>query len=256
MDISRRVFLQKLGLLSAGMAAPALSRAAQTGQSAGRPGAESIRRATAIAGQGAGGIHFFNHGPGLGRRVAVTFDDGPTPGVTEKVLAALRERHLSATFFMIGQRVTAAPSLARRVREEGHEIGNHSYTHPQLGRMPAPQVLAQLQKTQEAIEQATKFRPCWMRPPYGSFHPVQAPLAAQEGLGVVLWSVDTRDWARPGTERILGTVLTQTHPGSIVLMHDLHLQTAEVVGRIFDGLLERGFEFATISNLLGAPRIA
>lgn len=213
-----------------------------------------VRRATPVTGTREAGVRFVNHGPGLGRRIAVTFDDGPTPGVTEKVLAALRERHLSATFFMIGQRVAAAPSLAHRVREEGHEIGNHSYTHPQLGRLPAPQVLAQLGKTQEEIERATGFRPCWMRPPYGSFRPVQAPLASQEGLGVVLWSVDTRDWARPGTERIWETVMTQTRPGSIVLMHDLHLQTAEVVGRVLDGLLERGFEFATISGFLGVPR--
>ncbi|MDD4932361.1 MAG: polysaccharide deacetylase family protein [Methylacidiphilaceae bacterium] len=248
--------MQRLGLLGASMAAPSLSWAAQADQSVGQPGAETVRRATAVAGQAGGGVHFANHGPGLGRRIAVTFDDGPTPGVTEKVLAALRERHLSATFFMIGQRVAAAPSLARHVREEGHEIGNHSYTHPQLGRLPAQQVVAQLQRTQEVIEQNTGFRPSWMRPPYGSFRPAQAPIAAQEGLGVVLWSVDTRDWARPGTERILGTVLSQTRPGSIVLMHDLHLQTAEVVGRVLDGLLERGFEFATISNLLGAPRIA
>ncbi len=256
MDLSRRVFLRKLGLLGAGLATPSLGWALDmTARVAPPAGAETVRRA-APAGAAPAGVHFVNHGPGLGRRIAVTFDDGPTPGVTEKVLAALRERHLSATFFMIGQRVAAAPSLARRVREEGHEIGNHSYTHPQLGRLPAPQVLAQLQKTQEAIEQATGFRPRWMRPPYGSFRPAQAPLASEEGLGVVLWSVDTRDWARPGTERILETVLTQSHPGSIVLMHDLHLQTAEVVGRVLDGLLERGFEFATISGFLGSPRVA
>ncbi|QSR85574.1 polysaccharide deacetylase family protein [Methylacidimicrobium sp. B4] len=253
MDLSRRDFLQKLAALGVGLASPALGWAAQA---AAPGGPESVRRAAAVAGSAAAGVHFVNHGPGLGRRIAVTFDDGPTPGVTEKVLAALRERQLSATFFMIGERVAAAPSLAHRVRGEGHEIGNHSYTHPQLGRLPAPQVLSQLQKTQEVIEQSTGFRPCWMRPPYGSFRPAQAPLAAQEGLGVVLWNVDTRDWARPGTERILETVLTQARPGSIVLMHDLHLQTAEVVGRILDGLLERGFELTTISGFLGNPRTA
>ncbi|CAB4244241.1 Peptidoglycan/xylan/chitin deacetylase, PgdA/CDA1 family [Methylacidimicrobium sp. AP8] len=252
MELSRRDFLQKLAVLGAGLAAPAVAWAVPAAPT----GSGIARRAAPAAASGSPGVRFVNHGPGLGRRIAVTFDDGPTPGVTEKVLAALRERGLSATFFMIGERVSAAPSLAHRVREEGHEIGNHSYTHPQLGRLPAPQVLAQLERTQAAIEQATGFRPRWMRPPYGSFRPAQALLAAQEGLGVVLWSVDTRDWARPGAERIRETVLTQTRPGSIVLMHDLHLQTAEVLPSILDGLLERGFAFTTISGFLGSPQPA
>jgi peptidoglycan/xylan/chitin deacetylase (PgdA/CDA1 family) len=194
-----------------------------------------------------------NKGPGLGRRVALTFDDGPSPGVTETVLDELKKRDMKATFFMIGRRVTEAPELARRVLAEGHEVANHTFTHPTLSALSDEKVAAELDRCQEAIADAIQVEPVWFRPPYGAFRKNQGRLALERGLGVLLWSVDPRDWARPGVGRIAQTVLNNTQPGSIVLMHDLHRQTAEAVPQIFDGLIERGFEFTTISGFLGSP---
>jgi len=198
--------------------------------------------------------HFASHGNGFGNRIAVTFDDGPTPRITEKVLSELEKHRMRATFFMIGQRVKAEPSLAKAVADAGHEIGNHSYTHPQLAKMPASRVEEELSKTQDAIMEATGKKPQWFRPPYGSFiRSTQGPIAEKLGLGVVYWSVDPRDWSQPGVPVIISRVLAGAQPGSIILMHDLHPQTAEAVSTIFDGLQEKFFAFDNMSRLLGNP---
>jgi peptidoglycan/xylan/chitin deacetylase (PgdA/CDA1 family) len=97
-------------------------------------------------------------------------------------------------------------------------------------------------------------RPAWFRPPYGALRQDQAAMLARRGLGIVLWSVDSEDWSQPDEAKIVGTVLAETRPGSIILCHDLHRQTADGVGPILDGLLERGFSFATLSALMKRPR--
>jgi peptidoglycan/xylan/chitin deacetylase (PgdA/CDA1 family) len=196
---------------------------------------------------------FIHSGPGDGNRIAITFDDGPTPGVTEVVLDELGKRGLRATFFMIGRLVVAAPELARRVMAEGHEIGNHTFTHPKLNTLSDPQVGEEIQKTQDTLGAVVPCRPVWFRPPYGAFRRNQAGLAEGKNLGVVFWSVDPRDWSLPGEDRIVDVVLNQTKPGSIILCHDVQRQTAESVPRILDGLLARGFNFVTLSALLGRP---
>jgi peptidoglycan/xylan/chitin deacetylase (PgdA/CDA1 family) len=154
---------------------------------------------------------------------------------------------------MIGENVFAAPDLARRVLDEGHEIGNHTFTHAKLTTLPDEQVLDEIRKTQHVMDEVLYYRPAWLRPPFGEFRQNQAALAQGEGLGVVLWSVDPMDWSQPGEDKIVETILANTKPGSIILCHDLHRQTAVSVGRILDGLLERGMSFVTISALLGQP---
>jgi peptidoglycan/xylan/chitin deacetylase (PgdA/CDA1 family) len=196
-------------------------------------------------------IEFITSGPPDADRVALTFDDGPTPGVTDLILDELQRRNLHATFFMIGERIATAPDLARRVLAEGHEVGNHTFTHPKLTTLADEYVDAEIQKTQDIIGEVLNHRPAWFRPPYGALRQNQAILPAQKGLGIVLWSVDPQDWAQPGEAKIAGTVLAETKPGSIILCHDLHRQTADGVGAILDGLLERGFAFTTLSELLG-----
>ncbi len=197
--------------------------------------------------------HFVSSGPGFGNRLAITFDDGPTPGVTEKVLAALKERDLRATFFMIGQRVEAYPDLAKKVLDGGHEIGNHSFTHPKLSSMSDMSVSLELERCQEAVVKATGYRPVWCRPPYGAFKKSQGRLALALGLGVTYWSVDPRDWSQPGVATIIDRVTKGARPGSIILCHDLHQQTADAVDQILDDLLKRQFEFINISGFLGQP---
>ena len=143
--------------------------------------------------------HFVSQGPGFGNRIALTFDDGPTPGVTELVLKELADHKLHATFFMIGSKVQMYPALAKEVADAGHEIGNHSWDHPTLSAMSDEKVDSQLQRTQDAIHDATGKIPVWFRPPYGAFSKTrQGHIPASKGLGIVLWSVDPRDWSQPG----------------------------------------------------------
>ena len=193
---------------------------------------------------------FIRSGPPDGNRVALTFDDGPTPGVTDLILDELKRRKLHATFFMIGERIAAAPDLARRVLAEGHEIGNHTFTHPKLTTLSDAQVDAEIQKTQDIMGEVMNHRAAWFRPPFGEFRRNQAGIPGMKDLGIVLWSVDPADWSQPGEAKIAETILGETKPGSIIICHDTHRQTADAMGPILDGLLERGFAFAKLSELL------
>lgn len=184
------------------------------------------------------------------KRVALTFDDGPAPKSTEKVLKALERFKLHSTFFMIGQNVVQSPGLAKEVHDAGHELANHSFTHPSLGSLSQQRVEQELRLCQDAIEKHAGVQPSWLRPPYGSFRTSQGPIARKEQLNVVIWSVDPRDWTRPGVSTIQSRVLSGTAGGDIILCHDLHEQTADAVPGILEGLLERGFEPVTLSQLV------
>jgi peptidoglycan/xylan/chitin deacetylase (PgdA/CDA1 family) len=198
-------------------------------------------------------VHFIGSGPSAGNQIAITFDDGPTPGVTNVVLDELKKRNLHSTFFMIGNRVVTAPDLARRVLAEGHEVCNHTFNHLKLNTLPDQQVDFEIQKTQDTMAQLLNHHATWLRPPYGAFRKNQIGIPEAKQIGVVFWSVDPRDWSQPGEDKIVNTILTETKPGSIILCHDLHKQTANCVGRILDGLLERNFKFTTIGAFLGQP---
>jgi peptidoglycan-N-acetylglucosamine deacetylase len=195
-------------------------------------------------------IEFIKSGSPEGNRIALTFDDGPTPGVTERILDALEQRQLHATFFMIGQKISATPDLARRVLAEGHEIGNHTFTHPKLTDLPPAQVETEIQKSVDVMHDVLGYRAAWFRAPYDALRQNQAPVVAQKGLGVVAWSVNPNDWAQPGEEKIIAIILAETKPGSIIVCHDLHAQTANALDRILDGLLERGLQFVALSPLM------
>jgi peptidoglycan/xylan/chitin deacetylase (PgdA/CDA1 family) len=250
MSISRAQFLKSLGASVTGLAmGSGIASAAQA--LAGAAGTTAVPPVTPAPETAS--PHFIGSGNGFGNRIAITFDDGPTPGVTDVVLDELKKRNIRSTFFMIGKRVVAAPDLAQRVLAEGHEVCNHTFNHLKLNTLPDQQVDWEIQKTQDTIGEVLNQHPTWLRPPYGAFRKNQIGIPQSKDLGVVFWSVDPRDWSQPGEAKIVDTILTETKAGSIILCHDLHKQTANCVGQILDGLLERDFEFTNISAFLGQP---
>ncbi len=183
--------------------------------------------------------------------IAMTFDDGPNPKLTPKLLDMLAARHIKATFFVIGQNAAAYPELVARIVREGHEIGNHSWSHPNLARMSDESVRLQLKRTDEAIQRAANIRPVLLRPPYGSITTRQKQwIHDQFGYEIIIWDVDPLDWRRPGPMVVSNRILRETRPGSIVLSHDIHPGTIEAMPATLDQLAAKGFKFVTVSELI------
>ncbi|TDU04273.1 peptidoglycan/xylan/chitin deacetylase (PgdA/CDA1 family) [Streptomyces sp. 846.5] len=207
---------------------------------------EPIRAALTAAGR------CFDHGRRDIPRVALTFDDGPDPVHTRRVLEILDRYGARATFFCVGHHVAALPDLVRRIAAAGHELGNHSWSHPFLPDLTPDQLREQIDRTAEALARLTGEAPTWFRPPYGALTP--EVLAALEGhpTTLTMWDVDSRDWTRPGPERIAATVLDAAGPGSVVLMHEGagdRGQTVRALPSIIEGLLERGLELVPVGEL-------
>src|ERR1700685_2740033 len=153
--------------------------------------------------------------------VAMTFDDGPSAENTPRLLDMLKQRNIKATFFLIGQNAAANPDLVRRILAEGHEIGNHSWTHPQLSKLSDDRVTEEITKTQAAIKNASGYTPVILRPPYGAITARQKDwIEKQFGLSVIIWSVDPFDWKRPGASVIEQRILAGARPGAIILSQD------------------------------------
>lgn len=186
-----------------------------------------------------------------GPYIAITFDDGPSTANTPRLLDILAKRGVKATFFLVGQCVATAPELVKREVEEGHEIANHSWSHPILAKKSDEGVRSELQKTHDAILQACGQAPTLMRPPYGALTERQRTWVNQQfGYKIILWDVDPLDWKRPGAGVIAQRIIQETRPGSIILAHDIHAQTIDAVPQILDALLAKGFKFVTVSQLL------
>jgi peptidoglycan/xylan/chitin deacetylase (PgdA/CDA1 family) len=186
-----------------------------------------------------------------GPYIAMTFDDGPSATLTPKLLDLLAAHHIKATFFVIGENVAEHPEIVARAAREGHEIGNHSWSHPNFAKMSAESVHTQLQRTDDAIKNATGNRPTLMRPPYGSVTEREKRWIHDEfGYRIILWDVDPYDWKRPGPAVVRNRILKETQPGSIVLSHDIHPGTIEAMPSTFDALEAKGFKFITVSELI------
>jgi peptidoglycan-N-acetylglucosamine deacetylase len=190
-----------------------------------------------------------------GPYIAMTFDDGPSPETTPRLLDILKQRNIKATFFMIGQNAERNPEIVKRILADGHEIGNHSWTHPQLAKLPDERVTEEITKTQNAITNASGYTPKLLRPPYGSITGRQKEwIENQFGLSVILWSVDPFDWKRPGASVIQQRILAGARPGAIILSHDIHKQTVDSMPATLDALAAKGFKFVTVSQLIAMNR--
>ncbi|CAM3969880.1 polysaccharide deacetylase family protein [Alicyclobacillus pomorum] len=191
----------------------------------------------------------------LGQKVvALTFDDGPSAEFTPKILHILNQYHAKATFFVIGSRVERYPSLVRQLFYNDDEVANHSYSHTIMTRKRETTTETELDSTQNAVETVLGYRqPRVFRPPFGRVDRTLLRTARKKDYAVVLWSIDSHDWADPGVERIVNQVTSRVHNGDIILFHDQggnRKQTVESVKRIIPILQERGYEFVTVSELL------
>lgn len=190
-----------------------------------------------------------------GPYIALTFDDGPHPTLTPKLLDILKEKGVKATFFVLGQCVTANPEVLQRAAAEGHEIGNHSWDHKAFPRSGGSGVASEINQTNAAIESATGKKPTLVRPPYGATNAtITKRLNEEFGLKVIMWDVDPLDWKNRNSEHVKSEILKATKPGSIVLSHDIHPTTVDAMAATIDALKEKGFQFVTVSELIAMDR--
>jgi peptidoglycan-N-acetylglucosamine deacetylase len=186
-----------------------------------------------------------------GNYIAMTFDDGPHPENTPRLLNMLSERNIKATFYVIGRSVDLYPQVVRRTVAEGHEIGNHSNTHRLLSKLSDDEIRKELSSCRDAVVRAADVQPRTMRPPYGGLLQRQREwVHAEYNYPIILWSVDPLDWKRPGPSVVSSRILAGASNGGIVLAHDLHSQTVDAMPATLDALLRRGFKFVTVSQLL------
>jgi peptidoglycan/xylan/chitin deacetylase (PgdA/CDA1 family) len=186
-----------------------------------------------------------------GPYIAMTFDDGPNATNTPKLLEMAAQRHIKLTFFVIGQCVQENPALLRREIAEGHEVGNHTWSHPNLAKLPDDGVRTQLQQTEDIIVKTIGIKPKLMRPPYGALTKRQQQWINHDfGYKIILWDVDPVDWKRPGSDVVAQRIIAGARSGSIILSHDIHPGTIAAMPQVFDALLAKGFKFVTVSELI------
>lgn len=216
-----------------------------------------------LVSNGHGGL--VSHEPAPGRRIALTFDDGPSPDWTPKIASILHARHVPATFFEVGSQVVRYPQMTRLLHRDGFELGNHTFTHADPVGLPRWEAELQISLTESAISGVTGIRPRLVRPPYSST--TEAVTAAQEqawgalaahGYVIALANYDTEDWSRPGVSSIVSSVTSNPSIrrgiGGIVLMHDAggdRSQTVAALPKLISALRARGFHFATVSEMAG-----
>ncbi|WP_354700746.1 hypothetical protein DSM112329_01033 [Paraconexibacter sp. AEG42_29] len=193
------------------------------------------------------------HGPASGRRIALTFDDGPSP-YTPKILDILRKERVPATFFVQGDHVAGSEAVLRRMLAEGHMIGSHSFTHPYLTRSTTD-IGREIRMTQDVIKAATGgFVPCLLRPPFGAVNQRVIDELKAQRLANIIWTVNPADYRNPGSAAIKRTILAGTAPGAIIIDHDgggNRSQTVKAMPGVIKALKARGYRFVTVTDLLG-----
>jgi peptidoglycan/xylan/chitin deacetylase (PgdA/CDA1 family) len=180
--------------------------------------------------------------------IALTLDDGPHPTWTPQVLAVLEKYKVTAAFSQVGSQVHAHPGLVKEVAQRGHVIVNHTWTHADLVRLSATETRDQISRTSDAVEKAAGQRPTIFRAPYGAWSDTTFGVCRKLGLRPLDWSVDPRDWARPGSDMIVRTILARTRTGSIILEHDGggdRSQTVAALRVVIPKLLDEGYHFVT-----------
>ena len=179
--------------------------------------------------------------------VALTFDDGPSPKYTPLLLDGLKERNVRATFFLLGKNVKENQELVQRMQAEGHLLGNHTYNHVQLNKIPETTARQEILKTNNEIYEATGKYPEYMRPPYGAW---KKNMELCVEMLPVFWDIDTLDWKSQNVDAILKAAGEEPEDGSIILMHDEYQTSVEAALLLIDRLKEKGYEFVTVDELI------
>ncbi|HVT13905.1 MAG TPA: polysaccharide deacetylase family protein [Fimbriimonadaceae bacterium] len=184
------------------------------------------------------------------KTIALTFDDGPHGAKTMELLALLRKLDVKATFFVVGKMVVRNPWIVREEIAQGHEVGNHTFNHPNLDLLSEAQIAREYRACSDAIQWATGIRPKFCRPPGGRFDTDVLRAATDEGMWTVLWTDDPGDFAKPNPKVLIERIDTQMRNGGILLLHDGIPQTLQVLPGLVEGLRKRGYRFVTCSQLL------
>ena len=180
-------------------------------------------------------------------KIALTFDDGPSTAWTPALLDGLKERGVKATFFLIGENADKNPGIVKRMAEEGHLIGNHTYHHVELTKVSENEARLELADTSAVIVRITGKEPEYMRPPFGAW---QRKLEQEIQMLPVLWTIDPLDWTTENQDEIVNKVVTEAEENDIILLHDCYKSSIEAGLRIVDILQEEGFVFVTVDELL------
>ncbi|OFQ55440.1 polysaccharide deacetylase family protein [Corynebacterium sp. HMSC074H12] len=181
--------------------------------------------------------------------VAITYDDGPD-ALTGQLLDTLKAKDAHASFMVLAPHAYAHPELLRRMKAEGHTVGNHTDTHRELNKLPAHEVDAEIKSGAAAIKAATGDSPRWVRPPYGATNQTVANAAKNNGQAQALWSIDTLDWKDRNSDHICAAAVDGAQAGDIILMHDIHITTVDAAPCVIDGLRAKGLEPVSLDTLI------
>lgn len=229
-------------------------------QALGRPGRKLVSRG-AVSGKMVSARTLYEAQPMLVTRtdtrpdkvIALTFDDGPNPPFTGRIVKILKDAQATATFFVLGKQIAAHPGGVKKALAAGAQIANHSFSHRRLDNAPAEVLAQEFDNTRNLIFPLTNYEPKWFRPPYGATSPLLDLVAQQKSYRVIRWNVDTRDWAAANPDEISNLVVQAAFPGAVVLMHDgggNRTNTVLALPKIIQSLRERGYTFVTLDQLV------
>lgn len=193
------------------------------------------------------GVEFVSGNNTYEKTVAITFDDGPGRNTTPELLDGLKERNVEAAFFVVGENIEGNEDIIRRMHDEGHIIGNHTFTHVELDKLSENAALTEVSKTNAAIEKITGEKVKYIRPPCGSWN---EELYYKIDMTPVFWSVDPKDWCTDNVSVSVSRVMEQTQDGDIILFHDIYDTSVAAALEVIDRLQTRGYRFVTLDDLL------
>lgn len=197
------------------------------------------------------------HGNDEEKLIALTFDDGPDKDYTPQILDILKENDVKATFFVVGENVGWNPEILKREYDEGHEIGNHTFTHINVAKRNYFEINKEINETQKAVKKVIGKEPNLFRPPYRAISRDMCTIAKDKNMNIILWSnLDPRDWSNPGVNYIVETIMNKVKNGTIILLHDYNnarsstTQTIQALKVVIPKLKEQGYKFVTVSELI------